>query len=944
MRGRRVSGTIMQGVFKFQPVIFVFLINFTATIATAQETPPDYARDVEPLLRKYCQGCHNAEEAEGQLRLDSYGALLKGGGRGPALLPGEAKLSRMIRVLKDEAKPAMPPEDERQPTDEEIALLVAWIDAGAKGPSGAAAEVKTLLTPHLPAAKAAKPITAIAHSPDGKLLAVARYREIELRSAGEGNGEKVARRIDDHPGKVNDLAFSSDGRLLLAATGVTGLYGEVRIWNVANGSPAGKIGGHRDVLYAVAISPDDKLIATGSYDRRVILWDRNTGKPRHEFTQHNGAIYDLAFSPDGKILASASGDETVKLWHVEKGIRLDTLGQGEGEQLAVLFSPDGKLVVAGGADNRIRVWKVVSRDRPQINPLVYARFAHEGSIVALAWSKPDGALVSAADDQTLKLWETKSFTETHLYENQSDTVSAIAASPVESHAVVARLDGSLARYATDHAPPKISRPPQAADQGSTTADGPMSNVLEQEPNDAPEKATPLSVPGTAKGVIHRGGDNPTSDVDLYRFTAKAGQTWIVETKAARNKSPLDTKIEVLDAAGRRIPRVLLQAVRDSYFTFRGKDSTQTGDFRVHNWEEMTLNQYLYAGGEVVKLYRYPRGPDSGFDVYPARGQRWTYFDTPSLSHALGEPCYIVEPHAPGEKIIPNGLPVFTVYYDNDDDSRRKLGKDSRLTFTAPADGEYLVGVSDVRGYQGDKHAYELTVRPPKPDFSVRIEGANSTVHRGSGKSFSLVADRLDDFDGEIRIDVEGVPEGLYITSPIVIQSEQLTAMGAVYARADAPVPTSEQSKGIKFTATATINGKQVSKSIGNLGEIKLADPPKILPALITSGKDPSPPGEIPELVVSPGETVTATLRVQRGGFGGVLSFGKEDAGRNLPHGVYVDNIGLNGVLLLPGQNERTIFITADSWVGETSRLFFLQSDQEGNQCCWPVMLHVRRKG
>ena len=51
--------------------------------------------------------------------------------------------------------------------------------------------------------------------------------------------------------------------------------------------------------------------------------------------------------------------------------------------------------------------------------------------------------------------------------------------------------------------------------------------------------------------------------------------------------------------------------------------------------------------------------------------------------ALGEPCYIVEPHPPGTKLVPNGLPVFPLYFDNDDDSHRELGKDSRLSFHGP---------------------------------------------------------------------------------------------------------------------------------------------------------------------------------------------------------------------------------------------------------------------
>ena len=101
------------------------------------------------------------------------------------------------------------------------------------------------------------------------------------------------------------------------------------------------------------------------------------------------------------------------------------------------------------------------------------------------------------------------------------------------------------------------------------------------------------------------------DADLYRFTAKAGEQWVIEVNAARSSSKLDSFLEVLDSQGVRVPRVLLQAVRDSYFTFRGKDDTESGDFRVFNWQEMKLDEYLYSNGEVVKLWLYPRGPDSG---------------------------------------------------------------------------------------------------------------------------------------------------------------------------------------------------------------------------------------------------------------------------------------------------------------------------------------------
>ena len=135
---------------------------------------------------------------------------------------------------------------------------------------------------------------------------------------------------------------------------------------------------------------------------------------------------------------------------------------------------------------------------------------------------------------------------------------------------------------------------------------------------------------------------------------------------------------MLDSAGQPVLRTRLQAVRDSYFTFRGKDSIQFGDFRMFNWREMNLNDYLYAAGEVTRLFMHPRGPDSGFNVYPNEGMRWTYFGTTHTAHALGEPAYIVSPLGPSETPTANGLPIFDVYYENDDDPMRIEDPKQRL--------------------------------------------------------------------------------------------------------------------------------------------------------------------------------------------------------------------------------------------------------------------------
>ena len=68
-----------------------------------------------------CTACHNAEDKEGKLDLESYGSLVKGGEHGAVITPESGKDSRLVRMLPGEAKPQMPPEEHERPTAEEIA-------------------------------------------------------------------------------------------------------------------------------------------------------------------------------------------------------------------------------------------------------------------------------------------------------------------------------------------------------------------------------------------------------------------------------------------------------------------------------------------------------------------------------------------------------------------------------------------------------------------------------------------------------------------------------------------------------------------------------------------------------------------------------------------------------------------------------------------------------
>jgi WD40 repeat protein len=92
----------------------------------------------------------------------------------------------------------------------------------------------------------------------------------------------------------------------------------VRLWDSATGAARCTLEGHIGVVWAVAFSPDGRLLASAAADDMARLWDPATGSMCRTISGYSGQVSDVAFSPDGRLLASAS-DQTVKLWDVATG-------------------------------------------------------------------------------------------------------------------------------------------------------------------------------------------------------------------------------------------------------------------------------------------------------------------------------------------------------------------------------------------------------------------------------------------------------------------------------------------------------------------------------------------------------------------------------------------------------------------------------------------------
>jgi RNA polymerase sigma factor (sigma-70 family) len=315
---------------------------------------------------------------------------------------------------------------------------------------------------------------ACALSPDGRAVAWGfDDGEVRVRDAATG-GEQVLR---GHRGKVYDLAFTGDGKMLLSsaadrtarawdvATGqerqkiedlpagwsrlavspqgkavaLASQDGRAGLWNLATGARIGEWGGAREAVRELAFSPDGKLLAFDAFMPKLGTWvglrDAATGRELGPLGVHPGSLYGLAFSPDGKTLAVATVSGTVRQFHVATGAEEPPLPCHFDRALAVAYSPDGKRLAT--ADSwAIRVW-----DRATGREVTHTG-GHRGEIQSVAVF-PDGKLVAtASEDHTARVWDRASGRELVLFAGHERPVYAIQVSSDGKALATAGYDGT----------------------------------------------------------------------------------------------------------------------------------------------------------------------------------------------------------------------------------------------------------------------------------------------------------------------------------------------------------------------------------------------------------------------------------------------------------------------------------------------------------------------
>lgn len=378
------------------------------SIAELERTEPvDFAKEIYPLFKANCIACHNSSKAKAKLNLESPKSILKGGNEGPAIVPGKADESFLLKVAAHQEDPIMPPEKNKANavpfTSEELGLLKLWINEGAKGEAViATATPESWILPN----RNDYPVYHLAMGPEDRFVAASRGPRVFLYDIRQriAMGELIDPALEGqelyksqppaHKDFVQSIAFSAEGWI------ATGGFRNAKLWKPVP-DKSSLVRAMPEAITAIVVTPDGEWAAAGDAAGHVLVWKPNDAK----FTPlqdklHEGKVTGLTLTRDALWLGSSGVDGKAQLITVQSGEIAHTYTGGEALH-SISLIPSAERLAAGTVSGKILHWSIKNREEP-----VAELAGHTKTVTALVNgpSQPN-QMVSASEDGTVKLWD-----------------------------------------------------------------------------------------------------------------------------------------------------------------------------------------------------------------------------------------------------------------------------------------------------------------------------------------------------------------------------------------------------------------------------------------------------------------------------------------------------------------------------------------------------------
>jgi WD40 repeat protein len=353
----------------------------------------DFYRDVYPILKSNCIACHNKTTTKAGLSLESPESMRQGGDSGEGVILGKASESLIYQAAAHIGDIEMPPKGNKSGASDlrpqELALLKAWIDQGAKSSVKRAREVVWQPLP-----PGVNPIYSVVMTRDGRLAACGRADQVFIYDLAT---RQLETRLAAHRSIVQSLAFSPDGMRL-----ASGSFREVKIWRretvldttgktIPTGDPCSKIA-------LLSLSREGMKVAVYGADGSLTVWGLAEGQC---LASKDGAcgVRALAWTRDGNAIATGGEDKIVRIWPVPAGdeefAAAKELKGATGAITAIDTGSD--LLTAATADGKVQFWSL-SEAKP------FGELAIAG-VVALGLSDDGKRLAAGRADGVVQVWD-----------------------------------------------------------------------------------------------------------------------------------------------------------------------------------------------------------------------------------------------------------------------------------------------------------------------------------------------------------------------------------------------------------------------------------------------------------------------------------------------------------------------------------------------------------
>jgi WD40 repeat protein len=264
-------------------------------------------------------------------------------------------------------------------------------------------------------------IQRIRLSPDGKTFALALNPSTNLGSAAiwDIGKNELVRQFPAHDSQMCDVAFSPDGRTLVA---VGGRHSQ---------TPRFEPGPIGPWTILVPVTRDGKQTTRSAPDSEIRLWDVETGTPIAALPGHKFWIEGCAITPDGSRLITAGGvagqPGEVRISELA-GVRAVATLPATGGLTCGKFSPDGSIFATGGTDGALTLWDISKAIRGDATART-VHPAHKGLVRNLAWALDGSRLVTSGEDGVVHVWDVKTRSVLSMFTAADRPVYGVAISP-----------------------------------------------------------------------------------------------------------------------------------------------------------------------------------------------------------------------------------------------------------------------------------------------------------------------------------------------------------------------------------------------------------------------------------------------------------------------------------------------------------------------------------